>query len=47
MHATTSIIHRGPDAVIWKSDQYQLGLSARRLKIIDLSAAGKQPMYQS
>lgn len=40
------IAHRGPDAMgVWKSDKHQLGLAARRLKIIDLSDAGNQPMY--
>lgn len=40
------IAHRGPDAAgIWKSDTYQLGLAARRLKIVDLSDAGNQPLY--
>ena len=40
------IAHRGPDAMgIWKSDEHHLGLTARRLKIIDLSDAANQPMY--
>lgn len=40
------IAHRGPDGKgVWKSDEHQLGLAARRLSIIDLSDAGSQPMY--
>lgn len=43
-----SIAHRGPDAFgFWKSDAYHLGLTARRLSIIDLSAAGNQPMFDA
>jgi asparagine synthase (glutamine-hydrolysing) len=37
--------HRGPDdAGIWISDNRSVGLAHRRLSIIDLSAAGHQPM---
>lgn len=40
------ISHRGPDDYkIYRSDEHQLGLIHRRLKIIDLSAAGSQPMF--
>ncbi len=41
------LIHRGPDASgIWTSDEHQLGLTSRRLSIIDLSAAANQPMQR-
>ena len=37
--------HRGPDdAGIWTSPDHQIALIARRLSIIDTSAAGAQPM---
>jgi asparagine synthase (glutamine-hydrolysing) len=40
-----NLLHRGPDDYgIWKSDQNQIGFAHRRLSIIDLSAAGHQPM---
>jgi len=40
-----SLTHRGPDGSgIWKSDKYQVGFAHRRLSILDLSLAGKQPM---
>jgi asparagine synthase (glutamine-hydrolysing) len=40
------IVHRGPDAGgVWISQENQLGLTSRRLSIIDLSDAGNQPMY--
>lgn len=40
-----SLAHRGPDGSgIWKSDQHQVGFAHRRLSIIDLSSAGRQPM---
>ena len=40
-----TLFHRGPDCSgIWKSDLHQLGLAHRRLSIIDLSDAGRQPM---
>lgn len=40
-----SMIHRGPDGFgLWISDDCKVGLGHRRLSIIDLSDAGKQPM---
>ena len=40
------LVHRGPDDFgIWKSEIHQIGLAHRRLSIIDLSAAGKQPFF--
>ena len=39
------LTHRGPDdAGVWCSSDRAVGLSHRRLAIIDLSAAGRQPM---
>jgi asparagine synthase (glutamine-hydrolysing) len=39
------LVHRGPDDhEVWKSDIHGLGLAFSRLKIIDLSDAGRQPM---
>lgn len=40
-----SLIHRGPnDAGIWLSADGRVGLAHRRLSILDLTAAGQQPM---
>jgi asparagine synthase (glutamine-hydrolysing) len=40
-----SMRHRGPDdAGVWWSEDRRVGLGHRRLAIIDLSAAGRQPM---
>ena len=40
-----SMIHRGPDdAGEWWSADRRVGLAHRRLSIIDLTAAGRQPM---
>lgn len=42
---TSAIAHRGPDASgTWISPDGRVGLGHRRLSIIDLSAAGAQPM---
>ena len=41
-----AMTHRGPDdAGLWWSGHGQVGLAQRRLSIIDLSAAGHQPMH--
>ena len=40
-----TMIHRGPDdAGVWISADRRMGLAHRRLSIVDLSAAGRQPM---
>lgn len=40
-----SIVHRGPDdGGLWQSDDGRVVLGHRRLSIVDLSAAGHQPM---
>src|SRR3989338_8784050 len=44
-HIHKSIEHRGPDGYgIWVSQELEAALIHRRLSIIDLSDAGKQPM---
>ena len=44
---TDTLYHRGPDGSgyeFFQTNNYQLGFGHRRLSIIDLSEAGKQPM---
>ena len=43
-----TIAHRGPDAGgVWADPSFPLALGHRRLSIIDLSAAGAQPMVSA
>jgi asparagine synthase (glutamine-hydrolysing) len=45
---TDVLAHRGPDGrghEFFQNDQFQLGLGHRRLSIIDLSEAARQPMW--
>jgi len=40
-----TLVHRGPDdAGVWISPDLRAGLAHRRLSIVDLSSAGRQPM---
>src|SRR5437016_2448012 len=40
-----SMVHRGPDdGGVWCSSDRRVALSHRRLAIVDLSSAGRQPM---
>jgi asparagine synthase (glutamine-hydrolysing) len=42
---TDAVAHRGPDGRgVWLNEQQNVGLGHRRLSILDLSEAGKQPM---
>lgn len=46
MKMTGALAHRGPDGDgHWINDKYTTGFGHRRLSIIDLSAAGAQPMH--
>lgn len=43
--ATETLRHRGPDASgLWRTESAAVGLGHRRLSILDLSDAGRQPM---
>jgi asparagine synthase (glutamine-hydrolysing) len=44
----TAIAHRGPDdSDVWWDANDRIGLAHRRLAIIDLTAAGRQPMWDN
>ena len=48
MRMATAIAHRGPDdAGTWLDPERQVALAHRRLSIVDLSAAGHQPMVSA
>ena len=46
LHMREALCHRGPDdAGIWLNQNGRVGLAHRRLAILDLSDAGRQPMH--
>jgi len=48
MHMAQAIEHRGPDdAGTWADPQVGIALGFRRLSIVELSAAGHQPMHSA
>src|SRR6478735_4064279 len=45
-YMTDAIVHRGPDGEgFWLNENKTVGFGHRRLAIVDLSDAGKQPMH--
>ena len=45
---TASVIHRGPDSAgHWWDDSHGIALGHRRLAVVDLSDAGRQPMLSA
>lgn len=47
-HMAATLYHRGPDDDgVWSDERYGVGLGFQRLSIIDLTAAGHQPMVST